>query len=141
MERIVVPVDGSKGAGKAARFAAELAASTHAELILLHVFDAPAVAQMGLEALDREGVARAKDYVAKGSFDAARAAIGETSVPIKTHSDIGHPAHSIVGYADSCSADLIVMGTHGRSEIAGLLLGSVSEYVIHHAHCPVTVVR
>lgn len=141
MKRIVVPVDGSEGAGKAARFAAELAAATHAELVLLHVFDAPAVAQMGLEALDRDGVARAEEYVAKGSFDAARAAIGDMSVTIKTHSDIGHPAHGIVAYAGSSAADLVVMGTRGRSEIAGLLLGSVSEYVLRHAPCPVTVVR
>ncbi len=141
MKRIVVPVDGSEGAGKAARFAAELAAAMNAELVLLHVFDAPAVAQMGLEAFDREGVARAEEYVAKGSFDAARAAIGNTQVKITTHSDLGHPAHGIVAYATDCSADLIVMGTRGRSGIAELLLGSVSEYVLRNAPCPVTVVR
>lgn len=141
MKRIVVPVDGSEGAGKAARFAAELAAALNAELLLLHVFDAPTVAQMGLEALDREGVARAKDYVAKGSFDAARKAIGDLDVVIKTHTELGHPAHGIVSFAQTSSADLVVMGTRGRSEVAGLLLGSVSEYVMRHAPCPVTVVR
>jgi nucleotide-binding universal stress UspA family protein len=141
MKRIVVPVDGSKGAAKAARFAAELAAAMHAELVLLHVFDAPAVAQMGLEALDREGVAHAKEYVAKGSFDAARAAIGDIKVSVTTHSELGHPAHGIVAFAEGSKADLVVMGTRGRSEIAELLLGSVSEYVIRNAPCPVTVVR
>ena len=101
MKRIVVPVDGSDGAARAAKFAAELAAATGAELALLHVYDAPAVAQMGLEALDRDELAHAKDYVAKGSFDAARAAIGDSSINITTHSELGHPARGIVDFADS----------------------------------------
>lgn len=141
MKRIVVPVDGSEGASRAARFAAELAQATGAELLLLHVYDAPAVAQMGLEALDRGELARAKDYVAKGSLDAAIAAIGNTATTITTHSEIGHPARGIVDFAASNSADLIVMGSRGRSEIAELVLGSVCEHVVRHAPCPVTIVR
>lgn len=141
MKRIVVAVDGSKGADKAAKFAAGLALATDAELLLLHMFDAPVVAQMGLGALSRDELMRAKETVAKDSFDAALAAIGDMGIDVSTHSDLGYPAHGIVAFAASRKADLIVMGTRGRSEIAGLLLGSVSEYVIHHAPCPVTVVR
>jgi nucleotide-binding universal stress UspA family protein len=51
----------------------------------------------------------------------------------------GHPGHVLVDM--SMGADLLVVGSRGRSEVTGLLLGSVSQHSVHHAHCPVTVVR
>ncbi len=55
--------------------------------------------------------------------------------------ETGKPASRIVEVAKNWSADLIVMGSHGRGKVQGLLLGSVSEGVLHHAPCPVLVVR
>lgn len=138
---ILVPVDGSASAGRAARFAAALAAPTGATLTLIHVYNAPAVAQMGLEALDRVEIDRVMQNVAKGSFDAARTAIGDIPAKIATHAAVGYPAVEIINYAKDHSVDLVVMGTRGRSELTELLLGSVSEAVLRHASCPVTVVR
>ena len=54
---------------------------------------------------------------------------------------IGTPAEEIVRYADARDIDLIVMGTHGRSGVAHLLLGSVAEQVVRAAPCPVLFVR
>lgn len=110
-------------------------------LSLLHVYDAPTAAALGLEALSHEEVEKTKKYVAQGSFDAARRAIGDTPVPIETHVAIGKPGHEIVTHAQASDADLVVMGSRGLSTVQGLLLGSVSEYVMRHAGCPVTVVR
>lgn len=53
----------------------------------------------------------------------------------------GHPGESIVSAAEAESVDLVVVGTHGRGTIGRLLLGSVSEYVVRNAPCPVLVVR
>jgi universal stress protein A len=53
----------------------------------------------------------------------------------------GDPGQSIVSAAESEGADLIVVGTHGRGTIGRLLLGSVSEYLVRHAPCPVLVAR
>jgi len=53
----------------------------------------------------------------------------------------GDPGESIVSAAEAEAADLIVVGTHGRGTIGRLLLGSVSEYVVRHAPCPVLVAR
>jgi nucleotide-binding universal stress UspA family protein len=53
----------------------------------------------------------------------------------------GVAANAIVQYAADHSMDLIVMGTHGRSGFAHLLLGSVAEQVVRTAHCPVLTVR
>ena len=51
------------------------------------------------------------------------------------------PAHEIVEYAKSIHADVIVVGTHGRSGVSRLLMGSVAEHVVRAAPCPVLVVR
>ena len=53
----------------------------------------------------------------------------------------GDPGEAIVAAADSENADLIVVGSHGRSGVSRFLIGSVSDYVVRHAHCPVMVVR
>ena len=54
---------------------------------------------------------------------------------------VGAPAEEIVRYAELCDIDLIIMGTHGRSGIAHVLLGSVAEQVVRVAPCPVLLVR
>src|SRR5262249_25479068 len=51
------------------------------------------------------------------------------------------PGRAIVKHAESIGADVIVVGTHGRGAVSRLLMGSVAEYVVRHAPCPVLVVR
>jgi nucleotide-binding universal stress UspA family protein len=53
----------------------------------------------------------------------------------------GHETESILKVAETCAADLIVMGTRGLGAVKGLLVGSVSRKVIHYAECPVMVVH
>ena len=140
MNRILVPVDGSKSSNDAARFAGQLARDTGAAVTLLHVYDLPSVAAMGLRHVAEPELSRIRDAMARGSFDQARAAMGE--VPrIDEHLDMGHPAQEICSYANREKPDLVVMGSRGLSELKSLLLGSVSEYVVRHAGCPVTIVR
>lgn len=141
MQTILVPVDGSHGANAAARFAARLARDSGARLILLHVYDAPTAAAMGLARRSEEDYQHALEEVSAETFEAAGAAMGKVTARIEHKTVVGHPANEIVVEAEKASADLIVMGSRGRSEVAAYLLGSVSERVLRHAPCPVTVVR
>ncbi len=141
MQRILVPVDGSEGANKAADFAARLARDTGAAITLIHVYDAPTAAAMGLRHVDPDELAKIREAVSHGSFEAARNAMGDLDRPVDTVLEVGEPAHEICTLAETVKPDLIVMGTRGRSEMRSLLLGSVSEKVLRHAPCPVTVVR
>jgi universal stress protein A len=53
----------------------------------------------------------------------------------------GNPGHAIVDYAKEHGGDLIVMGSHGHTGLSHLLMGSVAEYVLRHAPCPILMVR
>lgn len=139
MQRIVVPVDGSEGANAAAALAAEMAEGLGAEVVLLHVYDAPTAAALGLAHLSHQEVEETKERVAAGAFEAARAAIGD-GVEVSTHVSIGNPGHEIVTHAKQTGATLIVMGSRGLNVVQSWLIGSVSQWVLHHATCPVAIV-
>ena len=74
-----------------------------------------------------------------------RQAFGDTKIPeqihIYTHTRIGTPGEEIIALAEEVGADLIFVGTHGRSGISRLVLGSTAEYVMREAGCPVMIVR
>jgi nucleotide-binding universal stress UspA family protein len=65
----------------------------------------------------------------------------EAGVRYRCRHECGHPAEQIVRVAEEEEVDLIVMGSRGSSEWKALMLGSVSDHVLHHAHCSVLVVR
>ncbi|MBP6382724.1 MAG: universal stress protein [Pseudomonadales bacterium] len=140
MEKVMVPVDGSDASARAAAWAAKYAARNGAELVLLHVHAARGSETLALGSLDATQIEEAERRIAGPSFDRAREAIGAATAA-RTLVSIGDPAEEIVALARREHADLIVMGSRGLSPVRELLLGSVSEKVIHHAHCAVTVVR
>lgn len=74
-------------------------------------------------------------------LDDAQAAAEDHGVDVRTATEVGDPARTIVAYADEHDVDHIVVGSHGRTGIARVLLGSVAESVVRRADCPVTVVR
>lgn len=139
MKHVVVPVDGSEAAARAAKFGADLL-SGGGKLTLLFIYDAPAAEMLGLGALSEHDVKRVKTSVAERTFEKATTGIS-TNASITKVVELGHPARAIVSFAKANSADLIVMGSRGLSAFQEVLLGSVSDYVLHHAHCPVTIVR
>lgn len=142
MKSILVPVDGSESASRAAAFAGKLAVALRSKLILLHVYDAPAASILGLASLAEADVHAALEKVAQRSFDSALRAIGDPVPPdVDKIPTTGHPFEEIVNYARSTACELIVMGSRGLSPIQEIVLGSVSDRVLRFAPCAVTVVR
>ncbi len=136
--KILLATDGSDPAGSAARHAVALAAPTGAALAVLHVVNTHLAFSLGiyqheaLRELRRDGE-RALATVA----DLARAA----GIEAQTDMAEGRPAEVIVAEADRLEADLVVVGSHGHGALSDILLGSVSQFVLHHAHVPVLIVR
>jgi len=142
IRRVVVPVDFSPSSQLAVNYAVDLARQYGAELHLLHVL-------LDLDAIAAEpGVAFAPIdewmpqlvKLAEKKLAELAGTIPVTINVVKSVRD-GSPAAETVRYATSEKADLIVMGTHGRTGLKHILLGSVAENVIRHADCPVLVVR
>jgi nucleotide-binding universal stress UspA family protein len=140
-DEIVVPVDGSAGAGRAAVFAARLAAAIGCPLRLLYVFPATSMAMVGFSRMSPEEVARAQHSAARGIFDQARAAIGDAVAGVDEIVRLGDPANEVIGYVGQHPKALVVMGRRGLSPIQSLLMGSVSEKVARHAQGAVTLVN
>lgn len=78
----------------------------------------------------------------KAFLERARGYLAERAgVPVEAHASFGAPWREIVRLAEDYEADLVVVGTHGRTGFERMLVGSVAETVVRHASCPVLVVR
>ena len=135
--RIVVGVDGSEGSEDALRWAARQAKLTGATLEVVTGWEYPAFygwAPAMPEDYDYEDLAsRAQAKAIDEVFGSDRPAALETQVVAR------HPALALVEASEG--ADLLVVGSRGYGGFADALLGSVSTYCVHHAHCPVVVIR
>ena len=135
--RILVPTDFSEMSDAALDYARVLARRFGASLHLLHVLDDPFVT----EGLAAEAYITEAPSIRTSMLDEARSRLAHRAAGCTTTEAIfGRGAVTIVEYAQQCGSDLIVMGTHGRTGLAHLLLGSVAERVVRLAPCPVLTV-
>jgi nucleotide-binding universal stress UspA family protein len=139
--RILCPTDFSDGAAAATEQALALAHAFGGTVTLLHVYSVPAYMFPDGSAFvaGPEVTARIEHEVSNALAAAARSAERRSGVPVLTRSAIGAPYEEILRL--SKEFDLIVMGTHGRTGLRHLVLGSVAEKVVRHANCPVLTVR
>ena len=137
---ILVPTDFSTASAPAMEYARMLAERFGAALHLLHVVEDPyaAAAWPGAYA-SMPDLRERLTAEAEQRFEGITASLSDLETA--TEVVVGLPAKTIVDVAATRGADLIVMGTHGRSGVAHLLLGSVAERVVRMAICPVLTVR
>jgi len=134
---ILIAVDGSESASKAFRRSVYLAQKCNSKLDLVHVVQC----EVGGDSANTfEMIEELKDK-AKKILEEYRIEAVKNNVPIQITIMQGDPAKVIIELAKAKSYDLIIMGTRGRSSFQELLIGSVSQKVMHHASCPVMVVR
>ena len=143
LKRILVPLDGSALARQALPFAAELAASTHAELILLTVNAPPlgeALEEGSSYPRSSELLATLRDRVL-GELGGLADELRQQQVSVTPVAVEGFPAEAIIDVAARRQVDLIVMATHGYSGLRRWALGSVADKVLHAATTPLLLVR
>jgi nucleotide-binding universal stress UspA family protein len=143
LKRILVPLDGSDSSFQAAKYAIKLAKMAGAEIIFMHAVTNPPYVEYktaGLVIMHyiEEAKRRAEMWYRNVGDIASKEGVKFSS---ETTLDVSSPADSIINYAESKKADLIVMGTHGRTGVKRFLLGSVASGVVTHAKCSVLVVR
>ncbi len=148
MAKIVVGVDGSESSKAALRWAVEEARLRGATLHAVHAWELPlspgedpsyvAVGE-ATEEHDLERVARSLDVAASEALGASLEGVDTSGVELRPESVQSSPADALLRAAED--AEILVVGSRGRGGFRELLLGSVSQKVVHHAPCPVVVVR
>lgn len=140
--KILHPTDFSACAEQARAQAIRLARALEAEIILFHVsVETPLYAEGMLAAGTVQRVYEAQRKWAEEALEARAAETRAAGVPARWKLTRGVPFDAIVQAAAEEGADMIVMGTHGRRGLEGLLLGSVANRVVRLAGCPVLTVR
>ena len=142
--RILVPTDFSPPSDAALEYARILAAKFGSSLRILHVIDDPTASSDFVA----DGFAPSTEDIRTGLLEHARKRLDHLMSLVDrsryhAHADavLGMPAAAIIDYARATGTTLIVMGTHGRTGLAHLLMGSVAEQVVRMAPCPVLTVR
>ena len=145
IRKVLVPVDFSRGSLKAIGYAMSLASRFEASITLLHVLEIPAGlpadAEIHPEPDKPQSVVQ---YLRDAALKNLRRVEDELSSAGVAASHIlveGHPHEAILAAVTSADIDQIVMGTHGRTGLKHMFLGSIAERVVRHSPCPVTTVR
>jgi nucleotide-binding universal stress UspA family protein len=144
---IVVGVDGSEASVEALRWAVDEARLRGARVVALHAWvfvPAPPIGDPGMIAIpagDLAGQLEAETEAARAELTDAVARVLGTEPDVEVVQRLTEAEAGEALVEESKEADLVVVGSHGRSGLRAAILGSVSRHVVDHAHCPVVVVR
>jgi len=153
-ERILVPLDGSAHSAKALYIAVQVAKKFEAKITLLHVYsvtvrpiimpEPTTLAPPGVPVMTPAEVSKVAEAARKAGsriLSDGEDKVKVENVEVDTKLEEGHAVQEIIRVSKEGKYDLIVMGARGISKIREILLGSVSDGIIHHAVCPVLVIK
>lgn len=141
VQRILVPIDFSEHAEPVIDWAAHLAEEHGSEVVLLHAYHVP------VEFQQAEGAYLPAEFWTAVQDDSRRSLerygdrLRARGIPVQEVTREGYPATVIEDEVERQSADLVVIGSHGRSGLRHLLLGSIAERVVQKVRCPVLTVK
>jgi nucleotide-binding universal stress UspA family protein len=136
-DAILCPTDGSPGSGAAVEHACYLADLADAEVHALFVVD-----ELIAGADEWDVIVEREEERGERALDEVGAAAAERGVPVEKHLRRGRPHEELLDAATDYGADLIVMGTHGRTGVGRFLTaGSVAERAVRHSEVPVLTAR
>lgn len=146
LERILVPTDFSPSSHAALGYAVYLASRMGSAVEVLHVIEQPEELEEGAKVVVEGGAPKPIAQVLRDKAEEAMRRFlsdvpGSRGVSFKARIELGKSAETTLEIATNERFDLIVMGTHGRTGLARVVVGSVAEKVIRSAPCPVMTVR
>lgn len=144
LDKILVPTDFSDFSKPAMTYGCAVAARFNSEVHLLHVCPDPAMLIAESGGLSGVGMVEQADAIeeeAKKSLAELPPDGWENGRPIVRETRVGSPFFEVIKYAKELDVDLIVIGTHGRTGLMHLLMGSVAENIVRKAPCPVLTVK
>ena len=140
LKKILCPIDHSDGSKEALKYAVSFAMKNEAKLYLLHVIDIrsfdESIDTMAAQIPNDETIKQLKTKLLECIPEEIRSDMQLEALVVQ-----GIPFAEIISIAKKNKVDMIVMGTHGRTGLAHIMIGSVSEKVVRKAHCPVLTVR
>jgi len=134
---VVVGVDGSEGSQTALRWAADYTRRAEGRLLVMGAWQYPTMYYGYAVAIPEDDLAAETERAVRASVTEVLGSEPDLSVDVRIAQG---PAAEVLLEA-ATSADLLVVGSRGHGAFTGMLLGSVSGHVVHHAACPVVVVR
>ena len=141
MHKVMLPVDGSASSENAARFLVGSVRELGA--MEIHVLNVQALAE-GWEVkrfLREDELASMAHEYGEAALASTRAILDAAGIACTIHIEQGEVATTIASMTQALGCDQVVMGSHGRSVLAGLFLGSVATKVLHLVNVPVTLVK
>ena len=142
MKKILVPTDASAYSQKALKAALELARKFDSEVELFHVVELPEVRLYSDRTLSHNDERQAQlKHLGEQAILATLEGIDSSNVLLKKTSREGKPSKMILQKLEADNFDLIVMGSHGYGTIAGSILGSVSQRILHESKCSVLIAK
>ena len=137
MKNILVPVDGSEGSDRAVAEAIAMAEVCEAKLNFLYVAN---INQLAINACLSDAILEAVTKAGNVILDRAMEMV-PSGIEKEAFSETGSPAVVILDFAAANDIELIIMGSRGLGIVKVVLLGSVSQYIVEQAKCPVLVVK
>lgn len=139
-EKILLPFDGSAYSMNATKYALELAKRYGAHVTIIHCFDEWDASVSEIPDSLLEEIRANKKEEAETLLKKAKGIFENQGVEFTTEAVAGSPGYVLSSRSKSKEYDLIIMGSHGHSDIAGLFLGSVTHKVLNTIYCPVLIV-
>jgi nucleotide-binding universal stress UspA family protein len=141
-ERILYPTDFSEAAKKALPYIIGLKGAGINEVILLYVIDERGIDSFrNSTAIDALAVEKEWEELALNNISSLEDELKEHGFNVKAHINKGIPFREILRVSEEEYVSAIIMGSHGKSDIVEMLLGSVTETVVRKAHKPVIIIR
>jgi nucleotide-binding universal stress UspA family protein len=141
-QHILFPTDGSENARRAQEQVQQMALAFKAKVTVLHAYEfQEAIPLYEAALIDIDQLEQTLEDAGRSIVDKVIQELTEAGVEASGKLINGKPSYAIVNTVEEEHCDLLIMGSRGLTTLQRLLLGSVSNYVIHHTHCPVMLIH